>query len=157
MKSTENKYYDFLEYADELSEEELAYVEKFYKEYYFADFYNEENIIKDPDAKKDAIRNHNSRTRDAFTKSAHTNQLKYDPDNKEGFMQDASDEWEWRDAYKVGGFELATDVIMNSTLRDLDNEFIDRKTTLARYFIKMDALRKQHTNIERKNRKGKKK
>lgn len=151
-KKKNYKVYDYFEYIDQLSEEEREYAEKFYKEFYFADFYrkDKENIIKDPDMKKEAIRNSNTLQRDLMhQKQNDIDPVTLDKIKKKEFMEDASDEYDWIEAYHLGGYKMASDQIMSQTIKNLDNKYIDKKTTLTKYHLKMMKLYNHHKETEK--------
>jgi len=137
------------EYKDQLNDEEKNWVEQFYKEYYFADFYKEEEpLIKDPEVRTESIRNHNTKFKDVLTFASRHGLL-----IKEEFMEDASDSWEIDNAYKVGGIELSLNVSMDQTITSLNNEELtDKKLILARFYIKTNNIVKEHMRIIRKHK-----
>lgn len=142
MKDQDERY-DYLDYIDELSEEEAEWVRKFYQEYHFDTGYKGKRILKSKEAKREASRNNNMNKTDAFFRARKEGDLGMLNENHRQFMEDASDEWEWQDAFKVGGPEAALEHITNQTLRDLENNKLDKKTTLMRYYEKRDRLRRQ--------------
>jgi len=137
--------FEYMNYIDQLSPKEKEYIKKFYNELYYADIYNPDveniNDISDPEVKKEIVRATYSRQNDVMGNSSKA-KVKYGNKNKEQFMEDASDEWEWKDGYAEGGYELAVKFIFNQTLKDLDNNKVDKTTTLLRFYTKMSKLRR---------------
>ena len=150
---SKDEKYDYLEYADQLTEEELEWRKKFNDEYYFDGISStnpEKRIIQSEEMTQEARRNHNSMKTDTLFRAKSDGMLADIHENSVAFMEEASDEWQWQDAYKIGGFELAIKTILEQTLRDLDNEKIDRTTTLLRYYEKRDRLRRVYLREKRK-------
>ena len=132
--------------------EQRQMVIKFYKEFHKADFYNdEEDIIKDPEMRKEAVRNHNMNNRDAFN-VAHKQGMLSSMTSKDEFMEAASDDWDWQGEYKENGYEAAVNCILEQTVRDLQNKKLDIKVTLIRFHSKMNELYRtdKRTNKRRK-------
>ena len=145
MRYTVSKKNDILlEYKDYeiegMTEDDKKWIVDFYREHYFGDFYNKNksNSTDDNEVIKEANRTNNRRQTDVYSISDKHNIL----DHSKSFMEDYSDAYEWRDAYTIGGFELASKFIMNHTLRDLDNANISKETTLVRFYYKLNKLRK---------------
>lgn len=143
-KKKQDESFELMEwkrYKFKLDEKEKAYIRQFYREYYKADFYGDtdNHIIEGGSMKKEAIHNHNAKNNDAINQMSLQDPY-LDRETKE-FMEDASDDWEWMDTYKVLGYPYAIDQILNQTLTNLDNKFINKKHTLIKYHIKMDKLR----------------
>ena len=154
MSKDQDDRYDFLDYIDELPEEEKEFIKQFYREYYFDGVTGktaEERVIKSEEAIKEARRNHNSMKTDMLFRAK--KEGFYDTVNSasaEQFMEDASDEWEWQDAFKLLGFEGALKVITDQTIRDLDNKHLNTEIVLARYYEKRDRLRRVLNKEKRK-------
>ena len=153
-KSKISDIFECNEYIEKLTPDEKKWIQKFYKEYYFADFYNdEENIITDPVVKSEAIKNHNMKASDFLLAG-----LNDSARNKTEFMESASDTWEVDNAYSVGGIEIAINMIMDHTTRDLfDNKELDENLTLARFYVKMEKIMRKHLKLIRKQKRQEKK
>ena len=136
---------DLQEYYSKLSPEEKEWAKKFYREYYGVDFYGEEeNIIKDKEIKSEAHRNHNSQFRDALSVAEKTGSLRDLTDSEREFMEAASDEWEYMDAYKLLGYGEALKVLILQTERDILKGGSDLKVVLARFIVKFNNLKRIH-------------
>jgi hypothetical protein len=139
--------FEYLDYIDKLGPKEKEYIKKFYNEWYFADIYNEDadNImdITDEEQRAKVIRNVYTRQNDVMGESSKA-KVQYESDGfkKEKFMEAASDEWEWRDAFAQGGYELAVSFIFNQAIKDVNNPKVDQKVTLLRFYTKMTQLRR---------------
>lgn len=133
---------DYLTYSNKLSDEDKAWIKQFYNEYYCAPSLNENSIIKDPAHKTDANRIHNSSYSDIFSIAERTGSLVELSGDEERFMTDASDEWDWKNTYKIQGYEAAVQDIFYQAERDLQNKTIDVKLTLARFLNKFLELKK---------------
>lgn len=144
--------FDYTEYIDQLNEDEAELVKQFYSEYYNADFYStEDHVLKDEEAIKEAHRNKNNRQRDALVVGLKAGILDDLTKSQEEFMQEASDNWEWQNVFKLMGFKEAATLILEQCKRDLENEIIDINVTLLRFHSKLSELRKMHN----KDRRGK--
>ncbi len=73
----------------------------------------------------------------------------YDPNAKE-FMEDASDSWEWNDAYKIAGADGAKRTIYSQARRDIETGDIDK--ALNKFYIKMSELKSLIRKEKRKDR-----
>lgn len=113
----------------------------FNSEYYYGQRYKKMEILKDKEHKAEAERMNNSNKRDALNLTDRG--ASFDKLNKseEQFMEEASDEWEWQNCFKMNGFEASVVLIYAQTERDLQNKFIDVNVTLSRFLIKMNKLR----------------
>jgi len=134
---------DYTEYIDQLTESEKAYIKKFYSEYYFTDIYNKKETLHDvtnKETKKELVKQTYSRQNDVFGASSPA-KVQYENSPREQFMEEASDEWEWRDGFQKGGYELAVKYIFDQANKDIDNN-VDRNATLLRFYIKMTKLRR---------------
>lgn len=142
---------DFLEYSDSLNKEEKEYIKKFYQEFYQANIYNEEKPMLTKKMKSEALRNYNSAYRDAYSLSSRTQTLEYTDFSidKYEFMEDASDEWDWQNAYLLFGYRGALMLIFSQTKKDLENKKLNVFTTLARFLSKANRLRIQHNRVKK--------
>ena len=70
--------------------------------------------------------------------------------NDKSFMEDVSDDVEWRDVYDRIGFEEAVHSIIRQTLKNLDNKEIDKTVTLVRFHSKMQEVSKLHRREQKK-------
>lgn len=137
-----NDVLEYHQYLDKLSGEEKKWVKQFYKEYYGNDSYNQEcPIITADEHLQEARRNHNSLYRDALsvTKTL-ASQEEFTPDQME-VIELAGDESDYELAFSQGGYELASETVMNQAIRDLDAGQ-DKKVVLSRFYIKFERLRK---------------
>jgi hypothetical protein len=154
MSKEQDDRYDFLDYIDKLSEEDEEYVKKFYREFYFDGLSNtpeDTHIITSEEGKKEARRNHNSMKTDMLFKAKQQGTYtSLSNSSSAQFMEDASDEWEWQDAFKILGFEGALKVITEQTIRDLENKVLEKEIVLARYYEKRDRLRRALNREKRK-------
>lgn len=145
MSADKDERFDYEEYLSELSEDEQKWVKQFYDEYYFngKPETEGERIIKDPEMRKEANRNNNYYSRDLMFRAKKDNNLLEINENAREFMEDAHDDWEWEDAYKMFGYEEALQTITRQAIRDLTVGKIDIETALMRYYEKRDRLRRQ--------------
>lgn len=152
MSKRDDDRYDYLDYAGQLSDYEREFIEQFYKEYYFngKPAEGKEKIITDKDMQQEANRHNNSYGQDLLFRAKKDGNLQTMNENARQFMEDAHDEWEWEDAFKQGGFELAIKVITEQTIRDLENSKLDKTVVLTRYYEKREKLRKQMRREKRK-------
>lgn len=152
MSKQDDDRYDYLEYQDQLNDDQREWLKQFYEEYYFNGKPGEgkEKIITSEEMQQEANRINNSYASDLLFRAKKEGALAQVNDNYHQFMQDASDDFEWEDAYKQGGFELAIKVITGQALRDLKNENIQQAVVLTRYYEKRDRLRRQVNKEKRK-------
>jgi hypothetical protein len=132
---------EYTEYLNQLSPQEKRYIKQFYNEYYDGGVYTrrqKDRIIKKPSHVKEAGRNNNASTRDAFAVAKKLGLLVTDDREASVDVQDG----DWAEEYKIGGVEAATNVILDETIEDLDNMNLEVRTTLVRFFIKMYRLLK---------------
>jgi len=151
---------EYLEYEDQLNPKEKEFIEQFYDEYYndgVSFTHEDDRILTTTEMIQEARRNHNNNKRDAFAVARKMNSLEYDPADTKEFMEAASDEWDWQNAYSRDGYEASVDVIFNQALRDLMNKIVEKKVTLARFYVKMELLRKEFNIETRKMSKKRKK
>ena len=146
---------EFMEYASKLNAEEKAWAERFYREYYtdlISYSTDEEQLIKANDAVIEARKNHNARMHDAFEVAGKLSRLDH-IDEKQDFLEAASDEWEWRDAFTIGGYELAAQTIFLHSIRDLKESGSTNTwmKLLANMYVKMNELRKLRNRVNSKN------
>lgn len=127
---------DYLEYISKLSPEEKAYVKQFYMEYYHGPKKENQKIIPDGEIKKEAHRNHNS---EDLMNKVEVSSLDLD---KQEFMEDACDAWDYVNEYKVNGFKSALDMIIEQTESDIYDPKQNVKNTLVKFLMKYADLRK---------------
>lgn len=143
---------DYLDYIDDLTPEEREWVVKFYNEYHRGDFYSSDNhIMNDPEHQKEARRNNNMRNLDALQ----AGQLEPIDGDRQAFMEEASDFWEWDNIYSTLGYTAAYEEILSQTERDINNKHIDTRTVLVRMYTKLKKL-DRFENRRRKHDKKKK-
>lgn len=129
------------------SEEELA--KKFYHEYYAKDLYGEDVILSEEVHRKEAHRNNYALYADAFNAAKNIDGLKELTEDQRKVLEMASDLSDYELAYKQGGPELAYQVIMDQSVRDLKSG-IDPRVVLSRYHVKMNKVKRQHNKEKRK-------
>lgn len=118
---------------------EIEWKRRFDDEWYNADRNGSFEIIDSEEGKKEAHRNNNNNKRDLFNVAEKMMRIEeYDPDQK-AFMQDASDSWEWNDAYKIAGADGAKRTIYAQAHRDIEQGDID--SALNKFYIKMIELK----------------
>lgn len=148
---------DYLEYYDQLDENEKEWIKQFYEEYHEGRFYTKrDNIIKDEEVKKEAIRNSNQTYRDdLFSVAQREGLLTSLTGDQQDFMEEASDFWEWNNIYKQFGYEQAAECILQQAIDDIRNSEIDEEITLMRFYSKMrelDRLKKREPKKKRAKR-----
>ncbi len=143
---------EYKEYEHELSPEERKWIKQFYCEYYNNGLYNhEEPIITDLKLKKEAKRNYNNVSRDALELAGRQETYGNLSEIDKQFLDTASDDWEWRDAFKAGGKELAEKFIYDKTMKELDRSNMDRwPTILTRFHIRLRYLERAIRKERRK-------
>lgn len=134
-----------VDYWEKLSFKDKQWLKQFNDEYYNNGIYKAETpILNTPELVREANRNYNNLKRDAL--ELVTRQDSYGDLSKidKEFMEAASDEWDWRDAFKIGGEELAGHVIFMITIRELLDTVKDPydkwPLILARLHIRMRHL-----------------
>ena len=146
---------DLKEYEG-LNEEEQKYITNF-----FLEMYNDKisfegaHILKSPNMIKEARKNHNAVKRDAMRVAHKTGRLTTidqvnNPKNR-AFMDEMSREDEWRNAFKIGGYELAGKHILNQTIEDIKDSKDDKTLgeILLRYLLSFRQLRLEHRKDKR--------
>ena len=149
------KEMEYLEYADGLDEESAAWVKKFYNEYYAKGSYSQDDPLLTSESQlKEARRVNNSLYRDALSISLGTGRSTevsdYTMSQKE-VLEMSSNELEWEMAYKQAGQEYATELIFKQAERSIADGLVV-STVLARFYVKMEKLRKQVAHEKRKAR-----
>jgi len=147
---------DYREYEDELSDSEREWVEQFYHEYYanlMSEIPEEDRIQTEGYMLIEGYRRYNQLYRGIFEVAEATKTLEYSDDDQE-FMEDASNEWEWRDALKIGGYEMASQTIIVQAMNELRRSHADWSkewpAILARMYVKMNEMRKEYNREQRK-------
>jgi len=147
---------EYREYAKDLNIEDRKWIEQFYQEYYndLVDGLPEDlRILKSAELVTEARRRHNCMKRDAFEVAKKMNNLDYTGDDND-FMEAASDEWEWRDGYTVGGYELACQCIFLQAIKQLKEieDVNEKMVILAGMYVKMNELRLLNNRQTKRNR-----
>lgn len=125
---------DYDDYIHKLSTDEQKWIKQFYQEWEYG-ARPKNAIIKDKEMLKAANRNYNSQRTEVYDQPEVVN---YMEDTYKDFMEDASDAWEWQDAYAEGGYKAAKQIIIEHALRDL--EAIDKSVALVRFYSRMREL-----------------
>ena len=148
-----SKLKDLAEYKG-ATKEEIEEAKEFYKEYYGISLKKpgENKHINDPEEVKAAHRRYNQLKTDAFDASQRKGEL-VDFNTAREFMEDASDDWDMRDHYKLFGFEETLKMIVERAERDVENKHTCTKTVLARLISQWDILRKMNEKAKREKRK----
>lgn len=138
----------YTDYAHKLSEADKQWLYNFNKEYHLGHAkmdITKNKLLKSQELVNEAIRNHNVEARDAlrvankkntlFTEDDITN-FTQDEEVKQ-FMEDAYDEWTWRDEYARSGYDPAKRLIFERIIDefDLTKDKKGRKSLLERFFI----------------------
>ena len=155
--------FECIDYLHDLTDTEAKFILKFYDERYNGAtspaFTAPEDLIHNtPEMKSEAVRIHNNNKRDAFkvaNKKFDLLQLHTIEYNE--FMEDASDAWQWQDAFKFLGYREAATVIIEQTMSDIETNG-DPVLALVKYYAKMKELDKyQRKDIKTKRELEKKK
>jgi len=146
--------FDSSSYKETLDEESRAWAEQFDREWLKNGTYDvpaKERILKTKEQRKEANRNYNRVKRDAlYVASRMPGQLLELDEEARVFMEDAADEFDWRNTYKIQGFKPASELIYDQAIRELDIKKIDDwKTVLIRMYIKLEKLRKLNDKEKR--------
>ena len=146
---------EYLEYKDSLTPDELKYVQQFYNEYYAkGSNWQDDPLLTSNEQLKEARRTNNYYVyKDAFTVARNLGKLDELSPSEREVMELGSDELDWESAYAQGGPEFATDIIFKQAERDIKNS-ITINTALARFYVKMEKLRKQTLKEKRKVKNG---
>lgn len=133
---------------------EYEWKKRFDTQWYYGNRYGNQNVLETEEQVKESTRNNNCRDRDIIVRQdARDDEDKetmlYD-DDYQTFMNDANDEWDWNNAFKEGGYELAAQTIYDQTIADLQNKSLDVKVTLTRFIIKIMNLRTLERREKRK-------
>ncbi len=147
---------EYKEYMNKLTPEQQQYVKRFYDDLYAGGVFKEGSLLKSEDAKQEAIKNHNSLTRDAMDVGQRRGKLSGLDENTVQFMEDASDDWEWQDEYATHGFKAAAKMIYDQAENDLQNKNLSVKITLTRFFEKISGLKRLNWRDRKHKRKAKK-
>lgn len=127
---------------------EKEFIKKFYDEMYDKGFYGDGVILAKDVYKKEAHRNAHSLYRDAFNVSRNMDRLETLTEDQREVLELAADMSAEELAYAQGGRELAYQVIMDHSVRDLENG-LDPRVVLSRYYIKMNKIKRQHRREKR--------
>jgi hypothetical protein len=133
---------DYKEYLSKLSPDERRLVEKFYEDFYGGGVYLKDTVLQSDSAKEEARKNHNSLSRDAMDVSQRRGTLQQLEDNDREFMEYVSDESEWETAYNQQGFKAAALIIYDLAVDDINNNKVDVRVTLTRFFERMSSLKR---------------
>jgi hypothetical protein len=146
---------EYREYLDKLSAEEREYVKKFYEQLYAGGVYDGDSEELAESFVREANKNYNSLTRDLLDVAKDNGLLKNLDENDTRFMEDACDEWSWRDEFDKHGYRHAALMIYEQTENDLKNSQIDVKVTLTRFYEKMNSLKRLNWRERKHKRKQK--
>jgi hypothetical protein len=134
---------EYMDYVKDLSKEEKVWIEQFYAEYYANGSYSaEEPLLTSKTQLRDARKMNNSLYRDALNVGLNQQNLMELPAAERELINEATDEMEWEDAYAQAGPQWATELIFKQAVRSLDDG-LKPETVLARFYVKMEKLRKQ--------------
>lgn len=142
---------DYKEYENELNKEEKLWVKKFYAEYYDGGVYSvpkDKRLLNTEEMVKEANRRNYSGQNDIYDVSEKTGLLAEYNDGRAHFDLEDPD-MDWETVYKYTSYNLAADFLMNECIGELKIKILDKKLTLARFYIKMDLLRKAHQRDKR--------
>ena len=152
------EYFEDLKEYKGLSQDDKDYIYRFYLENYNDKIsFDGAKLLKSPRMLKVARKNHNSVKRDAMRVAHKTKRIRSiesvdSPENRK-FMEDMSNEQEWRTAYKIGGYELAGKQIVGQAVEEIklceDDSLI--KEILLDFLLSFRELRLE----ERKDRTAK--
>jgi len=155
-KPINNQVHEEVDYWDKLDEDQVKFLQQFNSEYKDGgSYYTDTPILNTPELIQEATRNHHNLTRDAFEVAGRQGSLVDLDEVDKQFMEDASDEWAWRDAYKVGGYELACNFLFAQAIKKLTDE-TEWEVILANFYVKMNNLRLYRQRIKYHSRKKKK-
>jgi hypothetical protein len=132
---------------------EKEYMRRFNDEWYYASRNGEHTIMETKEQKAETERNNNRNKRDTMSVAERTGTLVELTDNESDFMDQASNEWEWQDVYKMAGPTEARHVIFEQAKRDIEAGVIDLDVTLSRFAIKMYKFKT--LNERKRKQKGK--
>lgn len=133
---------------------EKEYMRRFNDEWYYATRNGSHTVMETREQKSEAERNNNRNKRDAMSVAERTGTLVELTNDEREFMDQASNEWEWQDVYKLAGPAEAKHVIFEQAKRDIENGIVDLDITLSRFAIKMYKL-KTLNERKRKQKGGK--
>lgn len=152
MTKREDKDY-YIDYYDQLNDEEKKFIRQFNREYHGDDISRKKRegkkvLITDPEVQKEARRNHNIQKTDMFCKGKREGGLVEYDENRD-FMEDASDDWEWRDVYVRDGYDAAVEFIDKLCLNEIKNRKMEGRVVLSRYYSRREELRKIHRKAKK--------
>lgn len=137
----------YTDYAHKLSESDRQWLYNFNKEYHLGHAkmdLTKNKILKNKEMVSEANRNHNVEARDALRVANKRGKLYAEDDIKDfiedqeirKFMEDACDEWAWRDEYARSGYGPAKRLIFEQIIDqfDLTKDKRGRKSLLERFF-----------------------
>jgi len=129
---------------------EREWKRRFDDDWYNATRNGDFEIIKSVEGQAEARRNNNRRNRDALSVAEKSGTLNELTENEADFMDDVSDDWDWKSAFKQAGPEGAKIVIFDQAKRDLRKGNIDK--ALSNFYIKMSDLKALMRRTNRKDR-----
>lgn len=151
LDGIESKF-EYKQYIDKLSPEDKKWVREFYAEYYASTISGDRKLTSD-EAIKEANRNYNCLRTDALELAGRGKIASRELEVTESdIMEAASDEWEWRDAYAIGGYELACQYIFDHAIKHV-TEHGPKEYIFAQFYIKMESLRKYRNQEYNQRRK----
>lgn len=147
-----------VDYLNKLTPQEREFLERFNFDYYSGGVYEKDPNKKDAngnklpsdkilidnnynDIKIEAIRNHNSLSRDALNVAIQSGTLSNLDEETVQFMEEACDEWDYQRVYQQQGFKAAVETVYEQTRRDLTNTLLDVNVTLTRFYFKINKIR----------------
>lgn len=128
----------------------LEWKRRFDDEWYNGNRNGDFTILKGSEAKAEARRNNNVSNRDALSVAEKTGSLVELTYNEDCFMQDVSDDFDWKNAYKIIGIEGAAEAIYSQARRDLESGNINK--ALEKFHMKMTELKAIIRREKRKDR-----
>jgi len=141
-----HKDMEYLEYADQLNDEELLFAKKFYNEMYANRIYvpPENRLLQSDEMIKESNRINNNRNRDLFEVKQTRGQLNdidsIDYDTPLTEMEDGVDVISVLEAF---GYEYAVEFLIDTCLKQLEEKDLDKRLTLVRYYVNMVKIKKE--------------
>jgi hypothetical protein len=143
---------DSSEYKNSLSDKDKEFIERFDSEFHNG---QDSGLLKG-EAKQEAWRNRNALYRDLYNVARNSGVLSQLDELTERFLEDASDEWDWRNRYHTNGFSAAAEMIIDQTVNNLKNPNLSVRIMLYRFFEQLTSLMREYNydrNQKRKNQK----
>jgi hypothetical protein len=136
---------EYREYEDQLNEDELIYIKKFYNEMYANRIYIPEDyrLVNNEDMIKESNRINNRRNRDLMEVKGNRGQLdSLTEANVNHVKINIDDSQDWHCVYDMFGYEFAMNFIIDSFIDELNCIELDKRLTAIRFYIKMNKLKK---------------